>query len=309
MLWGWLLDSFPPYHLHMTALGLVSTSLPTLGPLLGVLLSWMAINPQERPFRNKQSHHMLWGWLLDSFPQYHLHMTALGLVSTSLPTLGPLLGVPLSWMAINPQERPFRNKQSHHMLWGWLLDSFPQYHLHMTAPSYDSTWSRKHKSAHPGAPARCPLVMDGHQSSRKLPFRNKQSHHMLWGWLLDSFPQYHLHMTALGLVSTSLPTLGPLLGVPLSWMAMNPQERPFRNKQSHHMLWGWLLDSFPQYHLHMIALRAKMHKSGDSSKHHRWSFFPRPWQLFSCLQDLPLDPSGPRIKFGAHPHSFGLLYK
>ena len=141
------------------------------------LLSWMAINPQERPFRNKQSHHMLWGWLLDSFPQYHLHMTALGLVSTSLPTLGPLLGVPLSWMAINPQERPFRNKQSHHMLWGWLL---------------------------------------------------------------DSFPQYHLHMTALGLVSTSLPTLGPLLGVPLSWMAINPQERPFRNKQSHH-------------HLHMTA--------------------------------------------------------
>ena len=189
MLWGWLLDSFPQYHLHMTALGLVSTSLPTLGPLLGVPLSWMAINPQERPFRNKQSHHMLWGWLLDSFPQYHLHMTALGLVSTSLPTLGPLLGVPLSWMAI------------------------PQ------------------------------ILKKGHFAMAK------QSHHMLWGWLLDSFPQYHLHMTALGLVSTSLPTLGPLLGVPLSWMAMNPQERPFRNKQSHHMLWGWLLDSFPQYHL------------------------------------------------------------
>ena len=207
MLWGWLLDSFPQYHLHMIALGLVSTSLPTLGPLLGVPLSWMAINPQDRSFCNKQSHHMLWGWLLDSFPQYHLHMIALGLVSTSLPTLGPLLGVPLSWMAINPQDRSF-----------------------------------------------C----------------NKQSHHMLWGWLLDSFPQYHLHMIALGLVSTSLPTLGPLLGVPLSWMAINPQDRSFCNKQSHHMLWGWLLDSFPQYHTNSPSYDStwsRKHKSAHLGGH------------------------------------------
>ena len=248
MLWGWLLDSFPQYHLHMIALGLVSTSLPTLGPLLGVPLSWMAINPQDRSFCNKQSHHMLWGWLLDSFPQYHLHMIALGLVSTSLPTLGPLLGVPLSWMAINPQDRSFCNKQSHHMLWGWLLDSFPQYHLHMIALGLVST-SLPTLGPLLGVPLSWMAINPQDRS-----FCNKQSHHMLWGWLLDSFPQYHLHMIALGLVSTSLPTLGPLLGVPLSWMAINPQERSFCNKQSHHMLWGWLLDSFPQYHLHMIAL-------------------------------------------------------
>ena len=189
---------------------------------------------------------MLWGWLLDSFPQYHLHMIALGLVSTSLPTLGPLLGVPLSWMANNSQDRSFRNKQSHHMLWGWLL---------------------------------------------------------------DSFPQYHLHMIALGLVSTSLPTLGPLLGVPLSWMAINPQERSFCNRQSHHMVWGRVVDFLLPYQLHMTPLVAEMHKSGDSSKDHGWSFFLRPWQSISCLQDLHLDPSGARIKFGAHPQCFGLLYK
>ena len=165
-------------------------------------------------------------------------MIANGLVSTSPPTLGPLLGVPLSWTPINPQERSFHNKQSHHMLWGWVV---------------------------------------------------------------DSIPSYHLDMTALGLVSTSPPTLGPLLGVPLSWTPINPQERSFRNKQSHHMLWGWVVDSIPSYHLDMTALVAKLHKSGDSSKHHGWSFFLRPWSFILCLQDLPLDPSGPRIKFGAHP--------
>ena len=189
---------------------------------------------------------MVWGWLLDSFPQYHLDMTALGLVSTSLPTLGPLLGVTLSWMAINPQERPFRNKQSHHKVWGRVLD-----------------------------------------------------------WI----PQYHLVMIANGLVSTSLPTLGPLLGVPLSWMAIIPQERQFRNKPSHHMVGRWVLDSILQYHLHMTPPVAEMHKSGDSSKDHGWSFFLRPWQSIQCLQDLSLDPSGTRIKFGAHPQCFGLLYK
>ena len=141
-----------------------------------------------------------------------------------------------------------------------------------------------------------------------MPFRNGRTHHKVWGWVVDPFPQYHLDVIANGLVSTSLPTLGPLLGVPLSWMAINPQERPFRNKQSHHMLWGWLLDSFPQYHLDMIALRAKMHKSGESSKHHGWSLFSWPWQSISCLQDLSLDPSGPRKKFGAHPLGFGPLY-
>ena len=42
----------------------------------------------------------------------------------------------------------------------------PGIELHIS-PSYDKhhKWSRKHKSAHLGAPARCPLVMDGHQSS------------------------------------------------------------------------------------------------------------------------------------------------
>ena len=128
-----MVDSIPSYHLDMIANGLVSTSPPTLGPLLGVPLSWTPINPQERSFRNKQSHHMLWGWVVDSIPSYHLDMTALGLVSTSPPTLGPLLGVPLSWTPINPQERSFRNKQSHHMLWGWVVDSIPSYHLDMTA--------------------------------------------------------------------------------------------------------------------------------------------------------------------------------
>nr|POF16643.1 hypothetical protein CFP56_79403 [Quercus suber] len=42
------------------------------------------------------------------------------------------------------------------------------------SPLYDSTWSRKHKSAHLGAPARCPLVMDGHQSSRQVISRYTQ---------------------------------------------------------------------------------------------------------------------------------------
>ena len=268
--WGWLLDSFPQYHLVVTALGLVSTSLPTLGLLLGVPLPWMAINPRERPFRNNQSHHMVWGWLLDSFPQYHLVMTALGLVSTSLPTLGPLLGVPLSWMAINPRERPFRNNQSHHMVWGWLLDSFPQYHLVVTALGLVST-SLPTLGPLLGVPLSWMAI-----NPRERSFRNKQSHHMVWGWLLDSFPQYHLVVTALGLVSTSLPTLGLLLGVPLPWMAINPREKSFRNEQSHHKVGGRVVDSIPSYHLDMTALVAKLHKSGDSSKHHEWSFLLRP---------------------------------
>ncbi len=173
-------------------------------------------------------------------------MIANGLVSTSLPTWGPLLGVPLSWMASNPQDRSFSNEQSHHKVWGRVLD-----------------------------------------------------------WI----PQYHLDMTANGLVSTSLPTLGPQLGVPLSWMAINPQDKSFCNRQSHHKVGRWVLDCIPQYHLHMTPLVAKTHKSGDSSKDHGWSFFLRPWQSISCLQDLSLDPSGTRKKFGAHPQSFGLLYK
>ena len=157
------------------------------------------------PFCNGRTHHKVWGWVVDPFPQYHLDVIANGLVSTSLPTLGPLLGVPLSWMAINPQGRSFRNKQSYHKVWGWVV---------------------------------------------------------------DSVPQYHLDMIANGLVSTSLPTLGPLLGLPLSWMAINPQERSFCNKQSHHMVWGWVLDSLLPYQLHMTPLVAEMHKSGDSSKDH-----------------------------------------
>ena len=107
---GW--KGFHRYHLDMIAHGLVSTSLPTLGPLLGVPLSWMATNPQYKSFRNEQSHHKVGGWVVDSIPSYHLDIITNGLVSTSLPTLGPLLGVPFSWMAINPRERPFRNKQS-----------------------------------------------------------------------------------------------------------------------------------------------------------------------------------------------------
>ena len=124
-----MVDSIPQYHLHMIAHGLVSTSLPTLGPLLGVPLTWMATNPQDMSFRNKQSHHEVCGWVVDSIPQYHLHLIAHGLVSTSLPTLGPLLGVPLTWMAITPQDMSFRNKQSHHEVCGWVVDSIPQYHL------------------------------------------------------------------------------------------------------------------------------------------------------------------------------------
>ena len=129
----------------------------------------------------------------------------------------------------------------------------------------------------------------------------------LVGW--KGFHQYHLDMIAHGLVSTSLPTLGPLLGVPLSWMAIYPREKSFRNKQSHHKVWGRVVDSIPSYHLVMTALVAKLHKSGDSSKHHGWTFLLRPWQFIPCLQVLHSDPSGPRIKFGAHPQSFGLLYK
>ena len=151
--------------------------------------------------------------MVDSIPSYHLDMITNGLVSTSLPTLGPLLGVPLSWMAINPREKSFRNEQSHHKVGGRVV---------------------------------------------------------------DSIPSYHLDMITNGLVSTSLPTLGPLLGVPLSWMAINPREKSFRNEQSHHKVGGRVVDSIPSYHLDMTALVAKLHKSGDSSKHHEWSFLLRP---------------------------------
>ena len=92
-----MVDSIPLYHLDIITNGLVSTSLPTLGPLLGVPLSWRVV---------------------DSIPLYHLDIITNGLVSTSLPTLGPLLGVPLSWMAINPREKSFRNEQSHHKVGG-----------------------------------------------------------------------------------------------------------------------------------------------------------------------------------------------
>ena len=56
--------------------------------------------------------------MVDSIPEYHLDIITKGLVSTSLSTLGPLLGVPLPWMAINPREKSFRNKQSHHKVGG-----------------------------------------------------------------------------------------------------------------------------------------------------------------------------------------------
>ena len=94
--------------------------------------------------------------------------------------------------------------------------------------------------------------------------------------MVDSIPLYHLDIITNGLVSTSLPTLGPLLGVPLSWMAINPREKSFRNEQSHHKVGGRVVDSIPSYHLAMTALVAKLHKSGDSSKHHEWSFLLRP---------------------------------
>ena len=90
------MDSIPSYHLDMIANGLVSTSPPTLGPLLGVPLSWTPINPQERSFRNKQSHHKVGGRVVDSIPSYHLDMIANGLVSTSPPTLGPLARCPFA---------------------------------------------------------------------------------------------------------------------------------------------------------------------------------------------------------------------
>ena len=61
--------------------------------------------------------------MVDSIPLYHLDIITNGLVSTSLPTLGPLLGVPLSWMAINPREKSFRNEQSHHKVGGRVVDS------------------------------------------------------------------------------------------------------------------------------------------------------------------------------------------
>ena len=130
--WGWVVDPFPQYHLDVIANGLVSTSLPTLGPLLGVPLSWMAINPQGRSFRNKQSHHKVWGWVVDSVPQYHLDMIANGLVSTSLPTLGPRSVSPChGWPSILKKGHFAINKA---ITWcgGWVLDSLLPYQLHMT---------------------------------------------------------------------------------------------------------------------------------------------------------------------------------
>ena len=267
---GRVVDSIPSYHLDIITNGLVSTSLPTLGPLLGVPLSWMATNPREKSFRNEQSHHKVGGRVVDSIPSYHLDIITNGLVSTSLPTLGPLLGVPLSWMAINPREKSFRNEQSHHKVGGRVVDSIPSYHLDIITNGLVST----------SLPTLGPLL--GVPLSwmatnpREKSFRNEQSHHKVGGRVVDSIPSYHLDIITNGLVSTSLPTLGPLLGVPLSWMAINPREKSFRNEQSHHKVGGRVVDSIPSYHLDMTALVAKLHKSGDSSKHHEWSFLLRP---------------------------------
>ena len=265
-----MVDSIPSYHLDMITNGLVSTSLPTLGPLLGVPLSWMAINPREKSFRNEQSHHKVGGRVVDSIPSYHLDMITNGLVSTSLPTLGPLLGVPLSWMAINPREKSFRNEQSHHKVGGRVVDSIPSYHLDMITNGLVST-SLPTLGPLLGVPLSWMAI-----NPREKSFRNEQSHHKVGGRVVDSIPSYHLDMITNGLVSTSLPTLGPLLGVPLSWMAINPREKSFRNEQSHHKVGGRVVDSIPSYHLDMTALVAKLHKSGDSSKHHEWSFLLRP---------------------------------
>ena len=207
------MDSIPSYHLDMIANGLVSTSPPTLGPLLGVPLSWTPINPQERSFRNKQSHHKVGGRVVDSIPSYHLDMIANGLVSTSPPTLGPLLGVPLPWMAINPREKSFRNERSHHKVGGRVVDSIPEYHLDIITKGLVST-SLSTLGPLLGVPLPWMAI-----NPREKSFRNIQSHHKVGGRVVDSIPEYHLDMIANGLVSTSLPTLGPLLGVPLSWIS------------------------------------------------------------------------------------------